>query len=189
MKFLHSLFGALMFVLVLAGGLFIVFGTTVGPEYWDWVLGYMQQERFITLFAGLGVLILLVLFVLTGFTRERLPPETISFEGHNGRVTINIKAVRDFIQKVAGEFTGILNMNPRLGFRGGALDVELDIRVRGGTRIPELCQMLQDRVRECVQENLGFSEVRKVRVNVREIVGTAPDERPDEPLDEFEKTA
>ncbi len=40
-----------------------------------------------------------------------------------------------------------------------------------GTKIPELSQILQQRVRESVRESLGLEEIRNITIKVQEIVG------------------
>ena len=56
--------------------------------------------------------------------------------------------------------------------------------VKTGTQIPEMTCLLQDRVREAVKEHVGLFDVKKVRVNIDEIVASSqPVPKPGEDLD------
>ena len=51
----------------------------------------------------------------------------------------------------------------------GALAVGLVLGVKDGTRIPELCKLMQARVREILEEHLGTCDLAGVAVEVNEI--------------------
>lgn len=171
MKILHGLVGILLFLLVAITGAWLVYGTTYGEViYWPRFLELLKYQRALCFCAGVAIILLLLLFILTSMTRKR-SAQYISFDGEKGAVSISIKAVRDFIQKIGDEFAAVLSIQPVLEFRRGALDVDLNVRVASGSQIPELCQMLQDRVMECLHDQLGISEIRNIRVNVQEISG------------------
>ncbi len=174
MKFLHGMFEWLVFMVVLLEGTLAVYGSThAGRPYWDTLLCVLQQQRFAVIMGGIALLLLIVLYLLTSERKAR-PAKTISFNGRNGPITISMKAVRDFVMRAGDEFSEILSLQPNLDFRGGALYVELDIRVVAGAHVPELCQMLQERVADSIREQLGLKEVKNVRVNVRELVQRNP---------------
>lgn len=174
MKFLHGLFEWMVFMVVLLEGTLALYGTTrAGQPCWDALVCIMQQERFAVVMGGIALLLLVILYLLTS-SRKTRPAKTISFSGQNGPITISMKAVRDFVQRAGDEFSEILSLQPNLEFRGGALYVELDVRVVAGTHVPELCQMLQERVTDSIHDQLGLKEVKSVRVNVRELVQRNP---------------
>ena len=174
MKFLHGLFEWLVFMVVLLEGAFALYGmTNAGQPYWEVLVRTMQQERFMVVMGGIALILLVILYLLTS-TRKARPAKTISFSGQNGPVTISMKAVRDFVQRAGDEFSEILSLQPNLEFRGGSLYVDLDVRVVAGAHVPELCQMLQERVSDSIHDQLGLKEVKSVRVNVRELVQRNP---------------
>ncbi|MDD2237033.1 MAG: alkaline shock response membrane anchor protein AmaP [Kiritimatiellae bacterium] len=174
MKFLHGFFEWLVFMVVLLQGALALYGATnAGQPCWDALMQTMQQERFMVVMGGIALLLLVVLYLLTS-TRSTRPAKTISFNGPNGPVTISMKAVRDFIQRAGDEFSEVISLQPNLDYKGGSLHVELDVRVVAGTHIPELCQMLQERVADSIHEQLGLKEVKNVRINVRELVQRTP---------------
>jgi hypothetical protein len=174
MKFLHGLFGFVIFILLLAIGAGLVYGATYGYHtHWMKMLDLLKTERMAVLGAGASIVLLLLLYILTMWQRSDMAAQFISYNGRSGKVSICIKAVRDFVQKTSDEFAAITSMHPVLNFHHGGLDVDLDLRVTAGTQIPELCRMLQERVTERLHEELGLQDVRHVRVTVREIIGKA----------------
>ena len=174
MKFLHGLFEFLVFLTVLLLGTLCIYGmTNSGKPYWDFMVRILQSgeplDRLMVLMGGIGLILLVVLYLLTS-ARKQKDSKMISFQGHSGPVTINLKAVRDVVLRTGDEFTEIISMQPNLEFRGGGLYVELDVRVMAGAHVPELCQQLQERVTDCVHDQLGLKEVKAVKVNIRELV-------------------
>ena len=92
--------------------------------------------------------------------------------------------IADFLGRVGDEFAAILSLEPIIRAAGGSVEVDLNLRVKAGTQIPELSRMLQDRIRETIKDNLGLTEVRAIRISVREIVTSAPAKKPEKKADE-----
>lgn len=178
-SFIHVLSGLLLLLLLIAVGATLILAPYVAEHCRPQVVDAVRSYRTV---GGIAVLALVVLY-LGSFGRRRTGEQYLSFENVNGgAVSISMKAVSDFIAKIGDEFAAILSLKPDVRPRGGSIEVELDIKVKAGTQIPELCQLLQERVRESVRDNLGLSDIRKVKVTVRDIVGAAParDEMRDE---------
>lgn len=174
MKFLHGLFELLVFLVVLFEGTLMIYGMSNGGKpYWDMLLRTLQGDKLVVFLGGVSLILLVLLYLLTS-GRKRSSSKTISFQGHNGPITISMKAVRDFVLRIGDDFSEILSMQPNLEFSNGALSIEMDVRIQEGAHVPELCQMLQERVTESVQDQLGLRDMKKVRVNVRELVHRAP---------------
>lgn len=169
MKWLHCLTGFLLALIVTVCGAVLVYGNTFGHSYWLAFLDYVRGERLASLATGAALLLLVVIYAMTSVRRKR-GEQFISFDGGKGLISINARAVKDIIQKVEDEFAAILSLQPILDLKKGGLFVELNVRVASGTQIPELCQMLQDRVMECIHDQLGLSELKGIKVNVQEII-------------------
>ena len=60
-------------------------------------------------------------------------------------------------------------MKTELDARRGALSVELALGVKENTRIPELCKLIQARVKEVLAEHLGTCDLSGISVEVDEI--------------------
>lgn len=171
MRFLHAVFGLLLYILVVAASAFVIVAA-IDSGIWKGALGLLEGwPRYLVLSGAVTALLVVTLFALTGLP-PRKKEEFIAFENEGGTVRITIKAVRDFLVRVGDEFAAVLSLNPHISAPSGSIHIELDVRVKAGTQIPELCRMIQDRVRETVRETLGVQDVRGIRINVREIVAT-----------------
>ena len=67
------------------------------------------------------------------------------------------------------EFAAVVWLKSLLRVHRGALEVGLILGVRDGTRIPELCKLMQARVRELLAEHLGTCDLAGVSIEVNEI--------------------
>ena len=167
MKFLHGLMKFALSIAILALALFFladVFGVqnSVGHFVLADAIG-----KFVT---GTALLLLIILFWLTalgGGAKEQF----LSFATEGGSVNIRVKAVNEFLKRLADEFADILSLRADISAsRDGRIEVELDIDVKSGTKIQQLSQVLQQRVRDSMREGLGIAEVTAVKVNVNEII-------------------
>jgi uncharacterized alkaline shock family protein YloU len=95
----------------------------------------------------------------------------INFSSDEGSVGISTKAIQDFIERVAKEFAAVKSVETKLTQRKKALDISISAQVMAGNKIPELSQVLQQRVRESVRESLGLDEIRNITLQVKEIIG------------------
>ena len=176
MKFLHGLFALLLYVVLLAGGGYIVYVAMWGPSAWKELLELLGPERIAAAGAGSAIVLLLILYMLT-MVKRRDKSQYLSFKSDGGAISISTSAVREFVRRVSDEFAAVLSLQPVIKSKGSSVEIELDVRVRGGTQIPELCRMLQERVRESLRENIGVTEVRAIKVNVREIATSCAPEK------------
>ena len=186
MKIIHILLGLVLVVLIVAGSLLVIRAALV-PDAWAQVTARAGASRYIAMQAAAVALIVLGLYLLTGIPR-RTHAQFISFENEGGAVSISVKAIRDFLIRVGSEFAAILGMDPVIRAPSGAIELDLDVKVKAGTQIPELCKLLQDRVRESMRDSLGLPEVRRIRINVREIVAVTQEKKHEEAASEWEGT-
>ena len=93
----------------------------------------------------------------------------ITFENANGTVSVSTGALQDYLNGLKNEFAAVAWIKSRLRAVRGALEVELALGVKDGTQIPELCKLMQTRVREVLEEHLGTCDLRGVSVEVNEI--------------------
>lgn len=170
MKAIHLIVGFLLFAALIAGGLFLLATAFQGDEPWTLLVDSLQERRIeailITIVALFGVL----LYALTSF---RLPEKDqyLAYDVEGGTVSISLAAVQNFVARIADEFASVGKLEPTLKAKNGAIDVTLDVVIKSGSQIPELCKMLQDRTRQIIREKVGVSEVSDVRVRVKEITG------------------
>jgi len=172
-KFLHGLTGLVIFLLPLAWGALLVYANGFNTDLRDVVFQTVQESPLYGQAVG-AILILLVLLYLATFGPARSRMRTISFDSEGGAVSISVNAVSDFIRKLGDEFGAVISLEPRIRSEKDLISIDLNVKIQTGTRIPELSQLLQDRVRESIRDGLGIVEVREIKVHIREIVGAPP---------------
>ncbi len=143
----------------------------------------MYEQVRNTPFYGAAVGLFLILSVVLRFSArsDRKGKDAfINFHSEDGSVGISTKAICDFIERIGKEFAAIKSIDSRLIQRKGFVDIALSVKVLSGNKIPELSQVLQQRVRDGVRESLGLEEIRNITIKVQEIVGdpTKPAESP-----------
>lgn len=183
MKALHLLIGLLLFLALLAGAFFVLSSAFAGDAAWSALLDELKGYKLYASVIALALVFGVILFALTSF---RLPQKSqyIAYDIEGSAVSISLRAVQDFVASLADEFAAVEELKPQIRISGGLADVQLDVKVRAGAQIPELCRMLQERARTTLRDKVGLTDVREVRVRVQEIVGhaaaaTAPGDKPD----------
>jgi uncharacterized alkaline shock family protein YloU len=129
----------------------------------------MAGQRLWLIFGPIAALFLALIYALSGFrSPERV--QYLAYDIEGGAVSISLRAIEDLIARLADEFAAVVSLHPRIRAVNGAVDVQLDVKVKAGAKIPELCKMLQDRTKDSISANVGISDVKEVRVRVQEIV-------------------
>ncbi len=179
MRALHILAGIALFLLVLCLA-YLTVNAAISEAMWYSYLGWLANHPLQTLMGSTLCILLVILYLYTERPR-RAQEQFISFESEGGLVSISMKAVRDFLARLADEFAAIVHLEPVIRPAAGSIEVEMEVKVKSGTQIPELCRMLQERVRESIRENLGLTEIRGVKVSVKEIIAPPAKKKVEEP--------
>ncbi len=167
---MFKLLDALALLGVVAMGCWMVYASLFNESLNTTMLQMVRN----TPFYGAAIGFFLILSVFLRFAargKHEAKNAFINFHSEDGSVGISTKAIRDFIERVGKEFPSIKSIDSKLSEGKGTIDVALSVRVLSGTKIPELSQMLQQRVRENVRESLGLEEIRNITIKVQEIVG------------------
>jgi len=168
MKWLHHILGLLIIVLLAWTSISFVY-TAVATEKVA-VFGIeLCVGRIVGGAMGVGGLCLLGLFLLTGL-RPKRRERFLSFDAEGGTVSISTDAIADYVSKLAAEFPSVVRMKPEITPSRGAISINVDVRVKAGPQIHEVCELMQRRIRESVANGLGISEIRRVVVSVSEVV-------------------
>ena len=180
-RFLHVLAGMTIWVFFVGvGGALMYANLPFGGA-----IGVLEPSTNRLMGTGVGALMVLVsLLHIVTFSPRRKKMRVISFDSEGGTVSISVSAVCDFIRKLGDEFESIKNIEPKLRSEKDMVNIDLNLKVRTGTRIPELSAQLQNRVRESIREGLGIVDVREIKVNISEIVGNPPPPVEPEMVDE-----
>lgn len=170
MKSSPSMFSRLVSTLLpLLIGLGLVYGWLFSAKTGEVIASALKTP---IVFGALGLLLILsvVLRWVGGFGGKK-KATFIDFQSDGGSVGISTKAIQDFIERVGKEFAAVKSIESSLIQDKGSLDIAMSVKVLAGNKIPELSQVLQQRVRESVRESLGLDEIRNITIQVQEIIG------------------
>jgi hypothetical protein len=165
---LHTLSRVLLLLVCLATGIFLM-AASLSADAWQLALALLQESRWMAGWVGLGVVSLGVLFMFSGVKRRRRT-RFLSFDNDGGTVSISADAIAEYVGKLADEFPSVIRMTTDVVPHRGALDLRIRVRARSGCQVSEMCQLMQQRVRDCVVAGLGITQIRRIEVSVGEIV-------------------
>ncbi|MBN1557768.1 MAG: alkaline shock response membrane anchor protein AmaP [Lentisphaerae bacterium] len=165
---MNRIFGLLVVAALVGGGLGLIALAGSEPR-WEAALSVAAGARGDMVSGGALLAVLGLLYLLTGYRRRRRE-KFLSFETENGTISISTEAISDYITKLAGEFSSIVRMWTRVLPAKRTIDIVVDVWVRAGAQVHEVCELLQRRIREQLAAGLGISDVRRVEVSVRDIV-------------------
>lgn len=167
-KLLRFLSGAVLYGAIIVVGAWLVHASLYN-EAWERSVAWLTANRMLTVSAVWVGWWVLVLYILTGL--RPVPRESlVSLATDTGTVSVSTRALSDYLLRLRGEFAALLDLKPEVTARGAEIRVDLNVKIRAGTQIPELCRLLQERVRQQIHGELGLGEPRDVRVHIKEIV-------------------
>ena len=167
MSVLHRITGLVLMVLVGFAGVFLM-AISLDAANWAVVGSLVEPQRVVAGGVGAGLICLGLIFALSGLVLRR-PERFLAFSNDGGSVNISTAAITDYLGKVGREFPSIIAMTPHVLPHHRSLDIVVDVRIKSGPQLHEICEVLQARIRESMATGLGISELRKVVVRVREI--------------------
>lgn len=129
----------------------------------------LAADRLLLVSSGAALVFGGIVFALSGLSRRR-PGHFLSYERNGGAVSISTDAIGEYVGKLATEFPSVIRMRPRVVPGRKSIDVIVDTKVKAGPQIHEVCELLQQRVRETLTEGLGISELGRIEISVSEIV-------------------
>ncbi|TFH13152.1 MAG: alkaline shock response membrane anchor protein AmaP [Lentisphaerales bacterium] len=169
MKALHKIISVLVVLFLLAAGGAVMYFAMRSADTWSRFSTAVAVDRFRIAFIALATCCLGLLLLLTGLPR-RQKDRFLSFPGESGTVSVSLRGVAAFVSKIGDEFESVLGLQAKIIPDKNSIDVVLNARIKEGVQIHEICQALQQRVRESLKDSLGVTEVGEVMVTVREIV-------------------
>ena len=168
MKTVHHVIGALLFVLFAAMLLGLLWAGASG-ERWASFADWIASGRLPVLLLAVAGSCLLLLHAASA-RRDGGRDRYLSLDTEGGTVSISSGAIREYILKLSQEFPSVARMNPKVIPRRNSIDIRVDLKVRAGPNIHEICEMLQKRVRESLTAGLGISQIGRITIGVKNIV-------------------
>lgn len=167
MKNVNRFLLLMMCAVVIGGGLALAV-LVLRPADWQATCAVLAGSRVGVLVAGLLLVALGVLLIVTEAPRRRRD-RFLSFKNEGGAVNISTAAIAEYIAKLAKEFPSIVRMTPTVEPHRRKVDIVIDVRIKAGPQLHEICEVLQKRVRESMEGGLGIHDVRNVVIRVKEI--------------------
>jgi len=169
MRRLHRFLTLFAYAFVLALGVGLVVLSFHG---WAWrgLFVRIAEWQWTGLFAGVLVFVVGLLWMLgeDGVARRN---RFLAFRNEGGAVNISTAAISEYLAKLAPSFPSIVQMQAEVQPVRRKIDIVVDIRIKAGPQLHEICEVLQKRVRESMETGLGIKDVRHVIVRVKEISG------------------
>jgi len=167
MKILHRIVFLFVFALLMAVGVGLI-GTAFSGESWAVLDAMLPGSRITGACIGVFMCSLASLLFFSGL-KPRRSERFLSFPNDQGAVNISTDAIAEYISKLATEFPSIVKMTPAVVPWRRRIDIVVDVRIKAGPQLHEICEVLQRRVRESMEKGLGISDVRRVIVSVHQI--------------------
>ncbi len=167
MKHLNRFLLLLVCAMLIGGGLALAL-LVLFPADWQTACVVLAGSRVGCLVAGLLLVALGVLLIFTEAPRRRRD-RFLSFQNEGGAVNISTEAISEYIGKLVSAFPSIIRMTPVVEPCRRKVDIVIDVRIKAGPQLHEICEVLQKRVRESMESGLGIHDVRHVVVRVKEI--------------------
>lgn len=162
-SFLFLLIG--VFLILLSVNFFSRGFLTAGVDYL-----YLNPNIKIILGASGGIIICIALFVLQTFIGMMQSERTIAFDNPDGRVTLSLSAIEDFIKKLVKQIPEVKEFKPTVVATKKGVDITNRVVLFTDISIPEVTEKIQSLVKNRIQDMLGIEEAITVKVDVVKIV-------------------
>ena len=169
MRKLHRFLTLFVYALVLSAGLGLVALSVHGPA-WRELFAALAVLRWTGLLLGGGLFLFGVLW-MAGEGRIARRNRFLAFRNEGGAVNISTVAISEYLAKLAPSFPSIVQMHAEVEPVRRKIDIVVDVRIKAGPQLHEICEVLQKKVRESMETGLGIKDVRHVIVRVKEISG------------------
>ena len=161
-KFWDILVSILLFLI----GIFLIYDHFFKPNFID--IDYYYHEYSLGAIIGFLIIFSVIIRVII-FVNSR-NERFVDFDSSDGSVGISDKAMKDFVDRVAYEFSSVKHAQTKVISTKGSLGFILKIKILEGNNILELSQQMQSRIRQSVMSSLGIENIENVSIKVSEII-------------------
>ena len=161
-KFWDILVSILLFLI----GIFLIYDHFFKPNFID--IDYYYHEYSLGAIIGFLIIFSVIIRVII-FVNSR-NERFVDFDSRDGSVGISDKAMKDFVDRVAYEFSSVKHAQTKVISTKGSLGFILKLKILEGNNILELSQQMQSRIRQSVMSSLGIENVENVSIKVSEII-------------------
>ncbi len=130
-------------------------------------LEHLVEGPFLWIGAVAFVLLLALWLLLT--RRETGP--IVAFDSATGDVKVSRQAIHELAQRTCNSMDSVGKCLTRIHSRSGILNIEVRIRLIGGSRLNDVSTELQTRLTQALQENLGIERLGSIDIIVTGFIG------------------
>lgn len=128
----------------------------------------------------IGILGLIVIFISMVYIyctlKGRKKKRTISFKNPDGKVSISLGAIEDFVARISQGVTEIKNIDCKVVSNKGGVKVVNRVTLRAGISVSEITKRFQEMIKLKLQEMLGVENDIEVVVNVQRVEKSQEDQ-------------
>jgi len=116
------------------------------------------------------VLLLLGILFLNMRLKESMSEKSITFANPEGKITITVKAIEDFVEKVGQEFSQVIDLKPSIISSKEGISISAKAVLVAGTHVPRLAEGIQHTIKNRIQTILGIENITTVEVHISKLV-------------------
>lgn len=120
-----------------------------------------------------GLLGLVIIFLALSYIycvlKKRKKKRNISFKNPDGKVSISLEAIEDFLRRISQGVTEIKNLKCKVSVTKKGIKVINKVTLWAGISITEITERFQEMVKFKLQEMLGIEDRIEVVVNVQKV--------------------
>ena len=147
-------------------GIFLVYDYFFKPDFID--IDYYYHEYSLGSIIGFLIIFSLVMRIISHINSRN--ERFVDFDSSEGSVGISDKAMKDFVDRVAYEFSSVKYANTKVVSAKSGLGFILKIKIIEGNSILELSQQMKSRIRQSLTNSLGIENVENIAIKVSEII-------------------
>jgi len=169
-----SVLKALLFCISFLLGLFLIleFFTFTDWKFVSRFIADLQAAKMERSFLGITgiVFILMPLIIFYGWFRRKKDSQSLLFINHRGNIRISLASISQFVDSRVLEHQHAAACNSRIMKRSNSIFISIELKVHPLTNVQEICEEIQEQIRNAVEEFLGIEDVIGVSVRVSGIV-------------------
>ncbi len=157
----------------IAGGLLVAFSFNLFTlqNLTDFLRQTLQIQDIRLIIGGMGLLLFIASIFIAQITLGKMQREkTIAFDNPDGRVTVSLSAIEDFVKRLSSSMTEIKDLRSNVIAGKKGIEIITRISLWADANIPQTTESIQAIIKNRIQEILGIEEPIVVRIHVGKIV-------------------
>ncbi len=157
----------------IAGGFLVAFSFNLFTlqNLTDFLRETFQVQDIRLIIGGMGFLLFIASIFIAQITLGKMQREkTIAFDNPDGRVTVSLSAIEDFVRRLSSSMSEIKDLRSNVVAGKKGIEINTRISLWADANIPQTTESIQAIIKNRIQEILGIEEPIVVRVHIGKIV-------------------